>query len=59
MVSSNAQSTADEDNFWRNVQFGGGVGLNFGDGFFSGAIAPNALYNFNPYVSTGIGLNFQ
>lgn len=45
--------------FWKNVQFGGGIGLNFGDGFFSGALAPNALYRFNPFVSAGVGLNFQ
>jgi hypothetical protein len=51
--------TASSNSFWRNVQFGGGLGLNFGNGFFSGAIAPNALYRFNPYVATGVGLNFQ
>jgi len=45
--------------FWRNVEFGGGLGLNFGDGFFSGAISPNAVYRFNPYVATGVGLNFS
>ncbi|WP_138432785.1 alpha-ketoglutarate decarboxylase [Winogradskyella algicola] len=59
VIFSNAQSISNDDGFWQNVQFGGGVGLNFGDGFFSAAIAPNALYNFNPYVATGVGLNFQ
>lgn len=59
VFSSNAQDIANSNNFWQNVQFGGGVGLNFANGFFSGAIAPNALYNFNPYVATGVGLNFQ
>lgn len=43
--------------FWNNVQFGGGIGLGFGDGFFSGTFAPNALYRFNPIVASGIGLN--
>lgn len=47
------------NSFWSKVQYGGGLGLNFGNGFFSGAIAPNALYRFNPYVATGVGLNFQ
>jgi len=46
-------------NFWSHVQFGGGIGLNFGDGFFSGSLAPNALYRFSPYVATGVGLNFS
>ena len=50
---------AKSNNFWGNVQFGGGIGLNFGDGFFSGALAPNAIYRFNPYIATCVGLNFQ
>lgn len=52
-------SSDDNTSFWKNVQYGGGIGLNFGDGFFSGALAPNAIYRFNTYVSAGIGLNFQ
>lgn len=47
-----------ESDFWRHVRFGGGIGLSFGDGFFSGTLAPNAIYEFNPYVATGVGLNF-
>lgn len=42
--------------FWNNVRFGGGIGLNFGNGFFSGTLAPQAVYDFNPYFSAGIGL---
>jgi len=58
--SISSQSSIDSpSNFWQNVQFGGGVGLNFGNGFFSGALAPNAIYRFSPYVATGVGLNFQ
>lgn len=45
-----------KSNFWNNVSFGGGIGLNFGDGFFSGTLAPQAIYNFNPYFSAGLGL---
>lgn len=48
-----------QNNFWDNVQFGGGLGLNFGNGFFTGAISPNALYRVSPFVATGVGLNFQ
>ncbi|MFK7833824.1 MAG: alpha-ketoglutarate decarboxylase [Winogradskyella sp.] len=51
--------TQQTSNFWKDVQFGGGVGLNLGNGFFSGVLAPNALYRFSPYVSGGVGLNFQ
>ncbi|WP_111684856.1 alpha-ketoglutarate decarboxylase [Winogradskyella tangerina] len=53
-----AQNSLDNNNFWNSVQFGGGIGLNFGDGFFSGAVSPTAIYNVSPYVATGVGLNF-
>lgn len=43
--------------FWKNVRFGGGFGLNFGDGFFSATLAPSAIYDFNDYFSLGLGLN--
>jgi len=42
--------------FWNNVRFGGGIGLNFGNGFFSGTLAPQTIYDFNPYFSAGVGL---
>jgi len=57
--SSAQRNDSNDTNFWGNVQFGGGIGLNFGNGFFSGALAPSAIYRHNTYVSTGIGLNFQ
>ncbi len=58
-ISFSQNNASTPKSFWKNVQFGGGIGLNFGDGYFSGALAPNALYRFNPYVATGVGLNFQ
>lgn len=45
-----------QSNFWQNVRFGGGIGLNVGNGFFSGTLAPQAIYDFNPYFSAGVGL---
>lgn len=42
--------------FWEKVQFGGGLGLNFGSGYTDISIAPSAIYNFNPYVAMGLGL---
>ncbi|MDT0557871.1 alpha-ketoglutarate decarboxylase [Ichthyenterobacterium sp. W332] len=47
----------EEDNFWRNVQFGGGLGLSFANGFFSATVAPQGVYNFNERFGLGIGLN--
>jgi hypothetical protein len=43
--------------FWKNVRYGGGLGLNFGDGFFSATIAPSAIYEFDQNFAAGIGLN--
>jgi len=45
------------DNFWNNVRFGGGVGLNVGSGFFSATLAPSAIYQFNDQFALGAGLN--
>lgn len=45
------------DSFIDNVRFGGNIGLSFGNDFFSGTLAPFALYEINPYVMTGAGLN--
>jgi hypothetical protein len=30
--------------------------MSFGDGFFSGTLAPSALYRFNDRIATGVGL---
>lgn len=54
-------ATAQEasNTFWPNVQFGGGLGVSFGNGNFSGTIAPSAIYNFNEYVAMGPSLIFS
>jgi hypothetical protein len=46
-------------NFWRHVQFGGGIGLNFSSGYTDVFLAPSAIYNFNPIVAVGAGLNLN
>jgi hypothetical protein len=45
--------------FWQKVQFGGGLGISFGNGNFSGTISPSAIYNFNDYFSMGPSLIFS
>jgi len=42
--------------FWQNVQFGGGLGLSFGSGYTEISVAPSAIYNVNPYLAVGLGL---
>ncbi len=46
-----------ENSFWNSVRFGGSLGLNFGNGNFTGIIAPAAIYDFNSIVSAGVGLS--
>lgn len=45
------------DTFWNNVRFGGGIGLNVGNGFFTATLAPSAIYQFNNQFALGVGLN--
>ncbi|WP_298550125.1 alpha-ketoglutarate decarboxylase [uncultured Algibacter sp.] len=54
--NSNAQEV--KNDFWNHVRFGGGLGLNFGDGFFSATMAPSGIYEFDKNFSLGIGANF-
>ena len=50
-------ANSEQSEFWQNVRFGGGIGLSFGNNFFSGTIAPSALYDVNKQFSVGLGLN--
>lgn len=45
-----------KSDFWKHVQFGGGLGLSVGSGFTDVTVAPNAIYNLNHYVSIGAGV---
>lgn len=45
--------------FWEKVQIGGGLGLGFGNNFTNITVAPSAIYNFNEYVSAGVGLQYS
>ncbi len=55
-VNVRAQETK-ASSFWNNVRFGGGIGLSFGNGFFSGTLAPSAIYQFDERFALGVGLN--
>lgn len=56
-MASSAQTTPSSDNdFWKKVQFGGGIGASFGSDYTDVTVAPGAIYNFNPVVAAGVGL---
>jgi hypothetical protein len=44
-----------QSDFWKKVQFGGGIGLSIGSGYTDISLAPSAIYNFNQYVALGLG----
>ena len=48
-----------QNDFWKNVQFGGGLGLGFGSGYTDITIAPTAIYNFNEYFALGTGVQYS
>ncbi|WP_142784891.1 alpha-ketoglutarate decarboxylase [Changchengzhania lutea] len=50
-------SAQQNNEFWDHVRFGGGIGLSFGDGFFSGTLAPSAIYEIDQNFAIGLGLN--
>lgn len=47
----------ESNNFWRNVRFGGGVALGFGNGFTTLGVSPSAIYIFDDSFAAGLGLN--
>ncbi len=53
--TTHGQETPNE--FWSKVRFGGGVGLSFGSDYFSGTLAPSAIYEFDEKFAAGLGLN--
>lgn len=48
-----------KSNFWKDVRFGGGLGLSFGSGYSNIMVAPSAIYEVNEYFSTGLGAQYS
>jgi hypothetical protein len=47
-----------QNDFWKNVQFGGGLGLSIGSGYTDITVSPSAIYNINSIVALGTSLQF-
>ncbi len=54
-----SSATKNNKQFWEHVNFGGGLGLNFGSGYFMFSISPSAIYSFNEQFSAGLGLSYM
>ena len=48
-----------KSDFLNHLQFGGGLGLGVGNGYADIMVAPSAIYNFNNYVSAGLGVQYN
>lgn len=55
-ISAQQSTPNTSSEFWKKVQFGGGLILNIGNGFSTFGVSPSMLYNVNEYISTGAGL---
>ena len=45
-----------KQSFWEDVRFGGSLGANFSNNYFSAYLSPRAVYDFNRYFSAGTGI---
>lgn len=54
-----SQEVKQKSEFWKKVQFGGGLGLGFGNNATNIALAPSAIYNFNEKIALGLGLQYS
>jgi len=58
-LTSFAQQLKPQNEFWRNVRYGGALGFGFGSDSFSIAVAPSAIYQVSEKFATGLSLNFE
>jgi hypothetical protein len=59
IYAQDTQVRKTKSDFLTRVQFGGGLGLSAGTGYADIMVAPSAIYNFNEYVSAGLGLQYN
>lgn len=56
LTAQNESVSNIKSSFWKNVTYGGGLGLAVGGGFTDISLAPTAYYNFNSKTAMGFGL---
>lgn len=54
-----AQGPGNSSAFWERVDFGGGIGLNFGNRTFNISLSPAAIYRVSDEYAVGTGLIFS
>ncbi len=58
-IICNAQEIKTKSNFWNNVHFGGGLGLNFSNSYTNVTVSPSGIYEFNKHIAGVIILNMN
>jgi hypothetical protein len=58
LAQQNSSVQNSSANFWRKVQFGGGIGLGFGTGFTDISVSPSGIYNFDEQFALGLGAQY-
>lgn len=59
IYAQESQEINTKSDFLNHIQFGGGLGLGVGNGYADIMVAPSAIYNFNNYVSAGLGIQYN
>lgn len=54
-----SQKSPGSNNFWKDVRYGGSLGLNFFNSGFNASISPSAIYPISNEFSAGTSLNFN
>lgn len=50
-------ATAQDNDFWSKVRFGGAAAAAFGSGYTDVTLAPGALYQFNQFAALGVSVS--
>jgi hypothetical protein len=51
------QAQSNTADFWSQIRYGGNLGLSFATGYTAIQLSPQKIYQVNPYVGVGLGLN--
>lgn len=56
VIAQNQSIKTQNNDFAKNLRFGGGFGLGIGSGYTDVMLAPSAIYQINEMVAVGVGL---
>jgi len=57
--SQKTEKKEQKEDFWKHVQFGGGVDLALGNNVTNIGLSPSAIYNFSNKFSAGLSLSYS